>query len=190
MPDWSCVSSPPEKLHVSRPPNERPWGLWNLSHSSHKKSEEEGHKISQIRGHTRPRSIKWACDFNQCWIRSPSSDRATRAAGCRDHVLAASPILPWTRRQKSQLPSLREMERQAGCIFSLTGPTHPLSQAHPHPRLAPQNTFIPLGMPGSHLPLCPTYLGSHPWGLLVCSPQARKFYSAHWCLLLTRPCVI
>lgn len=49
MPDWGCVSSPPERLHVSRPPNERPWGLWNLSHSSHKNQRRRGPRYLRLR---------------------------------------------------------------------------------------------------------------------------------------------
>lgn len=42
------VSLPPKELHVSRPPNERPWGLWGFSHSSHKNQRRRGPRYLRL----------------------------------------------------------------------------------------------------------------------------------------------
>lgn len=154
------------------------------------KSKEEGPKISQIRGHIHPHSIKWVCDFNQCRIQSPSSDRATtsgRVQGSRP----SGQSYPSLDTRAEILTSHLAGNGAAGWVHLFSHrPTPPTLAGISMPTPGPSEYSHPLGMPGSHLPLCPTCLGSRPWGLLLCSPQARKSHSAHWCLLLTRPCVI
>lgn len=137
------------------------------------KSKEEGPKISQIRGHIHPHSIKWVCDFNQCRIQSPSSDRATTAAGCRDHIQAASPILPWTPGGNPNFPPCGKRSSRLGASFlSQAHPTH--SRRHIHAHAWPLRILSPIGYAWLPPAIVPNLPRVSPMGAPPLLPSGQK----------------
>lgn len=195
---WDCVFSI-RSTPCLKASKARPWGLWGLSHSSHKNRRRRGPGYLRV-GDTpaHPLLMSRSVTLTSSGCSPPAGQSHTSSRWQRASFPSILPnwttFLLDTRAEIHSFPPRGKRRSRPGLSVLPKVPPPPTltgcSSTCPCLHLAPSENLTPLGLPSSHLPLCPTCLGSHPWGLLLCFPQARNFYSDHQCLFLMRSCVV
>lgn len=167
------VSLPPKELRVSRPPNERPWGLWGLSHSSHKNQRRRGPgylRLADTPAH--PPLGGSMTSTNSGYSAQVGQGRGSRrasAATTREQLLSSFPGHRDTGAELCSFPPRGKWDGRPGWSVLPWVPLSPTltgsSPICPCPRLAPQKNLTPLDLPGSHPPtIVPNLSGASPMG--------------------------
>lgn len=173
MPDWDYVSSPPVKLHVSKPPNERPWGLWNLSHSSHKNQRRRGPRYLRLGDTSTHTPLSGSVTSTSAGYSPQAQTEPQQRQGAG--ITSKRPVLSFPGHQggNPNFPPCGKRSSRLGASFlSQAHPTH--SRRHIHAHAWPLRILSPIGYAWLPLAIVPNLPRVSPMGAPPLLPSGQK----------------
>lgn len=164
------MSLPPKELRVSRPPNERPWGIFGVSVTPPTKIKGGGApdylRLADTPAH--PPLSGSMMSTNSGYSRQVGQSRSSSGVQGPHSSSCSHPSLD-TGAEISSFLSHGKRDGRPGWSVLPWVPLSPTltgsSPTRPCPRLAPQKSLTPLDLPGSHPPtFVPNLSGASPMG--------------------------